>query len=73
MIDSQVLSVSSFISKKTGVTYYNSEIFIPLLGVLLPFMSDSPFQANSKGKVVLGLSQDRRGLRITDFHPTSAS
>ncbi|MBV6388704.1 MAG: hypothetical protein JNIBNLAF_00298 [Nitrosomonas europaea] len=72
MIDSQLVSVTKFTSKKTGVTYYNNEILIPSLGVLLPLMTDSPFPANAKGKVVLGLSQDRKGLRVTDFHPTSA-
>lgn len=71
MIDSQLITFSKFTSKKTGVTYYNNEIFIPSLGVLLPLMTDSPFPLNAKGKAVLGLTQDRKAVRVTDFYPAS--
>lgn len=71
MFDSQVLSTSSFKAKKTGVTYFNADLFIPSLNVILPLMSDKPFTVGSKGKVVLGYTNDRRALRASDFTPSA--
>lgn len=71
MIDCQVLSTSSFKSQKTGVTYFNADVFIPSLNVVLPLMSDKPFTVGSKGKVVLGYTSDRRSLRASDFVPSA--
>lgn len=71
MIDCQVLSTSSFTAKKTGVIYYNADLFIPLLNVVLPMMSEKPFTVGSKGKVVFGYTNDRRALRASDFIPAA--
>lgn len=71
MFDSQVLSTSSFKAQKTGVTYYNADLFIPSLNFVLPLMSDKPFVVGSKGKVVLGYTSDRRSLRAVNFVPAA--
>lgn len=67
MIDCQVLSIYSFKSPKNGVTYYNADLFIPSLNVVLPLMSLKSISTGAKGKVVLGYTNDRRALRATDF------
>lgn len=71
MFDCQVLSTSSFKAHKTGVTWYNADVFIPSINFVLPLMSQKPFVVGSKGKVVLGYTTDRRSLRAVDFTPAS--
>lgn len=71
MIDAQLLKSEKFTSKKTGMIYYNNEVLIPSLGVLLPFMTDTPFPQHAKGKAIFGLTMDRKALRITDFQPAA--
>jgi len=71
MFDSQVLSTSSFKAHKTGVTYYNADIFIPSISFVLPLISTKSFAVGAKGKVVLGYTIDRRSLRVVDFIPAA--
>lgn len=71
MLDCQVISTSSFKSRRTGETYFNADVFIPSLNFVLPLMSDKPFTVGSKGKVALGYTTDRRSLRASDFVPSA--